>query len=160
MDLLLDTFHRFAPWAFVGFLIGAAWSDVRTYEIPNRFSLLIALLYVAYALTGPAPTEIVGAIIVSAAVFAVAAGLFAIDLMGGGDVKLMAASALWAGPELAVPFVLATAMAGGVLALVVLARIRTTTLAGRAVAAQGRDLPYGVAIAAGGLFVAGHLIGL
>jgi prepilin peptidase CpaA len=68
-------------------------------------------------------------------------------MLGGGDVKLLAASALWTGSAALLPFLTATALAGGLLAAVFLVFARR---GGRRVA-----LPYGVAIAAGGLLVTG-----
>ena len=158
MDVLLDSFHRLAPWAFAVLLIGAAWSDARSYLIPDRYSLVIALLHPAYALTGSDPSLIVGATAVGTGVLLIAAGLFAGGLMGGGDVKLLSAAALWAGPAQVVPFLLVVAMAGGLLSLLVLLRVRAAAIAGRPVAAQRRCVPYGLAIAAGGLYVASRFI--
>ena len=87
-------------------------------------------------------------------------------MLGGGDVKLLAALAVWAGTAEALRFLLVTALAGGGLALAWLwyCRIGWAALAplraafgGPAVlssfdpaAAMDRGLPYGVAIAAGG----------
>jgi Flp pilus assembly protein protease CpaA len=71
----------------------------------------------------------------------------------------MAATALWAGPAYVFQFLTAMAMAGGVLSLAVLLRPRFAALAGRGVATHARRVPYGIAIAAGGLLVAARLIG-
>lgn len=160
MDILLDFFHRLAPWAFIVLLVCAGWSDARSYLIPDRISILIGLLYPAYALGAPETSDFAGAIIVAAIVLLVATGLFATDLMGGGDVKLMSAAALWAGTDLILPFLLTTALAGGLLSTFVLLRLRLTVASGRPSAALQRRVPYGVAIAAGGIYVATRLIGL
>ncbi len=90
--------------------------------------------------------------------FAVLAILFAIRAMGGGDVKLLTALALWIPPFREVhhhnqfPFLnllLLMALVGGVLTVVLgswhIARHRRDRLA----------IPYGVAIATAGLWVLG-----
>jgi prepilin peptidase CpaA len=159
MDILLATFHDLAPWILGALLIAAGVSDARTYLIPNRLSVLIVIVFFAYTLTATENVDLPGSVIAALAVLAVAVALFAARLMGGGDVKLMAATALWAGPVYVFPFLMATAIAGGVLSLSVLIGPRLAALAGRGVAAHSRRVPYGVAIAAGGLLVAAHLIG-
>ncbi|HEX6866209.1 MAG TPA: prepilin peptidase, partial [Caulobacteraceae bacterium] len=87
-------------------------------------------------------------------------GLFAMGWVGGGDAKLLAGVALWMGWPTVLPFLLATALAGGALALVLM-QMRSNMLkpylergpawVGRLV--TGNDAPYGLAIAAGGLFM-------
>jgi prepilin peptidase CpaA len=77
--------------------------------------------------------------------------------LGGGDAKLLAAASLWVGPAGAAPFVVFTALAGGALALALMAA-RTVAAPPekgpewlrRALTPKG-DIPYGVAIAAGAL---------
>jgi prepilin peptidase CpaA len=93
-------------------------------------------------------------------------GLFAARALGGGDVKLLAAAALWAGPDHFTLFLLTTALAGGVLAMAALLWRRFAPLlalwrqiAGLDVLAARPVLPYGVAIAAGGVAVALRLLG-
>ena len=69
--------------------------------------------------TGAVPS---GDLLVTVAVFAAGALAFHLGALGGGDVKLMAAGALWTGAGLADEFLMITLMAGGVLALAYLAR--------------------------------------
>jgi len=79
----------------------------------------------------------------------VLAGLFAVGAMGGGDVKLLAALALWIKPAWFGQLVVVMAMAGGVL---------TVVMGGWHVARRHRErlaIPYGIAIACGGLWVLG-----
>ena len=71
-------------------------------------------------------------------------------LLGGGDVKLLAAGALWLGAAALGPFLLATVLAGGVLAV---AFLLAGLLRRRAAGAAAASLPYGIAIAAGGILV-------
>lgn len=146
---------------FLVLLAAAALSDVATMEIPNWISLGLAVGYVpAAALAGLDWTLISAHLGFGAAAFAVCALLFSLGLMGGGDAKLIAAAAVWTGWAALPSFVLATAVAGGVLAL--------AALAARCVAAPsaslpafanrllepGQGVPYAVAIAAGGFAAA------
>ena len=147
---------------FAGLLLAAALSDVRSLTIPNRICVAIALLYPAYVLTAPQDVNWTGAAMVAGGFLAAGFIFFALRAMGGGDAKLLAAAALWAGPELILPFVFLTAVAGGGMAVVLWLR----HLYSRAAAPSllfatptdsdflKRPMPYGVAIAAGGLYVA------
>ena len=69
-------------------------------------------------LVSPTLVAWLAALGLAAAVFVVGLGLFARELIGGGDVKLLAALSLWAGPEQFVWFMLVTTLAGGVLSLI------------------------------------------
>jgi prepilin peptidase CpaA len=72
---------------------------------------------------------------------------FHFGLMGGGDVKLLAAGALWLGTPALASYLLLTVLSGGALALLFLVR---EGLAGRSAGARA-SLPYGLAIATGGI---------
>lgn len=135
-------------------LLWAAITDVRHRRISNKVVLSILGLFglwVAVQLSKEASLygAIVSPLIAAGVVFAVGAGLFAMRLMGGGDVKLLAVMALFAGPALSVPFVLYVVVAGGIVALGTLLHAKITH--------QEDDtppkVPYGVAIMAGGLWV-------
>ena len=81
------------------------------------------------------------------AVFAVLAGAFYLGMMGGGDVKLAAALALWFSPLTTLRFLVLMSAAGGVLTLVVVLAHRLRSREGKP------EIPYGVAIAFGGLWI-------
>ena len=81
------------------------------------------------------------------------------DLVGGGDAKLLAAAALWLGFDQLVPFLAYVTIFGGALALLLLAyrrcppaRLPLPDWAAR-LHAKGEGMPYGVAIAAGALSI-------
>lgn len=139
-------------------LIWAAASDMQRYVIPNRICLSLLALYPGYAV-GLAPAEIGVAAVIAVAVFAIGAALFWFGIMGGGDVKLLAAVSLWAGGTYFPVFVLLTSAAGGLLALwwePVIRHFFPSIAVAKA--ANGRPaIPYGVAIAVGGLFVVVNL---
>lgn len=130
-------------------LLDACRSDLAAFRIPNRCSLMIACAFLVAALAGGMPLEGVAlALAAGAAVFAGGAALFALKVWGGGDVKLAAAVALWTGFGGLPRFLLVMALAGGVLAVAVLALRR---LRPEARLASAGHLPYGLAIAAGGI---------
>ena len=153
-------------WSFVSLLAWAAISDTLHLIIPNRVSLGLVLLYPAQVLIAGPGIDTLLAIAVAAVVLLAAAGLFARGWLGGGDVKLMAATALWAGPKFAGDFLLVMTLSGAVLAVVLLtpmAALWPIYLSPEPAANGGarrlrRNMPYGVAIAIGGFYVAMHLI--
>ena len=149
--------------AFAVLLIAAGWQDVRTMRIANGLSLAIVACFAVWALTGLALGKLsIGNVAQSAAcavaLFAAGAMAFAAGGLGGGDVKLLAASGLFAGPGLLVDFLTVTALVGGALGLAILAGApigpAVATGDGTVRARLRGGLPYGPAIAAGGLWVA------
>ena len=148
-------------------LLAAAWNDLATRLIPNRVSLLVAGVAGASQLPN-GPLAAAAAAGVAALLFAALAVPFAYGMLGGGDVKLAPALALGFTPAGTWDFVVFTAAAGGVLGLLYIALSRllpapTTPirpgapLLQRVLAAERRrihrraGMPYGVAIAAGGV---------
>src|SRR5436190_3804867 len=130
-------------------LVAAAVIDVRTFTISNKLNLAVALLAPAYWLSialSPWPGVAIQ-LAAGAAVFVVLAGAFFAGMMGGGDVKLAAALALWFPPWVTVKFLVLMSLAGGVLTVAVLGWHRFKRRDGRP------EIPYGVAIAFGGLAI-------
>ena len=138
------------PAAAAALLVWAAVGDAGRYTIPNRFPAALALAFAAHAALAGTEAPLTAHLAVSALLFAAGAGLFALGAMGGGDVKLLAAAGLWAGPAGAAHLLVVMSVAGGFLALIVLALHRLSAPRGGERAAALR-LPYGVAIATGGL---------
>ena len=130
-------------------LIVAAVIDVRTFTISNRLNAAVALLAPLYwlSITMPLWPDVAIQIAVALGVFLVLAGAFYAGMMGGGDVKLAAALALWFSPASTVKFLVLMSLAGGVLTLIVVALHRARKREGRP------EIPYGVAIAFGGLAI-------
>ncbi|MBA2918184.1 peptidase [Sphingomonas sp. MAH-20] len=134
-------------------LLIAAVTDLKARIIANRLNLAIALLAPAYwwaSGLSPWPDMALQAAL-GVAVFAVFAGLFAMGWMGGGDVKLLGALALWLPLVPLMRMLFAMSLLGGVLTLIVVAvhrlrRVKTSP-----------EVPYGVAIASAGLWVIGEL---
>ena len=130
-------------------LLVAAVIDVRTFTISNALTLSVALLAPLYWLSIALPLWPNAAIqlAVGASVFILLAGAFYAGMMGGGDVKLAAALALWFSPAATVKFLVLMSIAGGVVTLAALVVHRARHKAGRP------KIPYGVAIAFGGLAI-------
>ena len=148
--------------AFAGLLVWAAWSDLRDYLIPNRICLAVVAVFPVHVLATGAYEIVPGALAAAGATFAVGFALFAFRIAGGGDVKLMTGVALWAGPAQIGSFLFMTALAGGLLAAFLAMRAwrhsadavpdGAATL--RLIAVRDTKIPYGAAIALGGLYIA------
>jgi prepilin peptidase CpaA len=152
----------------LGLLGVAAWRDLSTRTIPDAVSIALALFGLSLRLTQ--------GLTAAALSLAVAAGLFLIllachgrGLIGGGDVKLLTALTLGLPPIESYRLVAATALAGGVLAILYLVLSRALAGVRRSPTPARRRrylllriaavelwrirrrcaLPYGVAIAIG-----------
>jgi len=123
--------------------------DVRTYTISDRLNLAIALLAPVYWWSAGVPLWPDAAIRVGVGVlvFLFFAGAFYLNAMGGGDVKLAGALALWFTPYETLKLIVIMSIVGGLLTLVVVGLHRLRKKEGRP------EVPYGVAIAAGGMWL-------
>jgi prepilin peptidase CpaA len=130
-------------------LVVAAIVDVRTFTISNRLNLAIAAGAPLFWWSIGLPLWPNAAIQVGIAlgVFVLLAAAFYAGMMGGGDVKLAAALALWFSPESTFKFLVIMSIAGGFLTLILLVLHRARKKEGRP------KIPYGVAIAIGGLAI-------
>src|SRR5580765_6479541 len=114
---LLALLHIACLALLAGLLIGAGAQDWRSMHIANAFPLAITGLFVVWAIielySGRlSPTGLGLAVGCAMAVFAVGAAAFAVGGLGGGDVKLLAAVSLFAGPPRLLDFLAITAIAG------------------------------------------------
>lgn len=177
LDRMMEAILTYFFWTcFVCLLVFAAVNDAKKYIIPNWVSVfLIGLFILQVFVTAtmsqsemvwlPILESIATAVVITAIFFV----LFVLGHMGGGDVKLIGAISLWAGPTLVIPFLLLTAIAGGLLSFVwiIRRRIRQKQIASfkRRAAILGDVttapkpgikpyLPYGIAIAVGGVSIA------
>ena len=148
-------------WLFPLVMLWAMVSDTLTLEIPNSISVgLVAGFLVLAALSGMGVSTILMHIAAGLTVLAVGAGLFFARIVGGGDAKLLAATAVWAGFQTLPIFLFYMAIAGGVLALAMLI-FRRLAMPARLAANPwlarlhnpDEGVPYGVAIGLAGLFV-------
>jgi prepilin peptidase CpaA len=159
MPSVVNLIHWISLFVLIAALIVAALSDMMSHLIPNRCSAAIAAAFLVYAIGKPFPFWL-HAFGASALLFVVGLALFARGAFGGGDVKLMTASGLWAGFDQMVLLLLVTAVAGGVLALAQLSPIgrllpvpQGATVGTDIRARMRQHMPYGVAIAVAGICV-------
>jgi prepilin peptidase CpaA len=171
-----DWVQALAAAATVLLLLAAAGSDITRYRIPNVIVYAIVAAFfvgVAFNLSWP---SIGWSVLAGVGMFMLGAGLFALRLFGGGDVKLAAAMALWTGLADLPRFLLVTTAAGGLLGVVwmikrrrqqrALANAAPSPLNAPGFEAPGSEasppdapsvskvpnrMPYGVAIAIAGL---------
>ncbi|MFT8246977.1 prepilin peptidase [Roseomonas sp. BN140053] len=146
----------------LGLLMLAAWHDIATRLIPD--GLCLAVLLVSLALRVPVGwPALLASLGVGCMLFCALLALAMRGFLGGGDVKLAGALVVAMPPAAAWDFLVATVLAGGVLAAGYLAAARFAPrspgghgLLGRVLAVEAwrirrrGPLPYAVAIAAGG----------
>jgi prepilin peptidase CpaA len=132
----------------------AAFSDFFTMTIPNRVSAILLISFVVAApLGGLGIEQIAMHLAAGVIVFSVCFALFALNVMGGGDAKLLTASAVWFGLTFSlVEYLVYVSFIGGLLTLAILS-IRSHT---NAILASGlpvpqhimtaKKVPYGIAI--------------
>lgn len=135
---------------FTLFALTGAFLDIRTRRIPNwlNAAFLVSGLVLVTLLSGwQVGLSGLGHF---AAALVVAMGIFALKLWGGGDAKFYAASAAWFPLNAGVGLFVSIAMAGLVVALVWLLIFK---LGGRKLKRGDKVMPYGVAIAAGGIMM-------
>ncbi len=150
---------------FPAVLIAAAVTDVISFTIPNLLSIVLTGAFLVLApIAGLSLSDTLFHGLAGFATLALGFGLFLLHVVGGGDVKLLAATAVWTGwPHLG-PFLLAVALAGGLVAVLLiiarrvarLAQLDPTSRFGRLMSTK-EGVPYGVAIAIAGLIVAPRL---
>ncbi|MBS0232630.1 MAG: prepilin peptidase [Proteobacteria bacterium] len=138
----------------------AAANDLFTMKIPNRIPLVLFGSFVVVALLTRMPFDVLGTnLAIGLAVLAATFTLFALNLLGGGDAKLVAAGALWIGADHIIDYLAFITIFGGALSLAVLAYRMTPATALPLPAWAVRlhmhkgPIPYGIAIAAGALAV-------
>ena len=103
----------------MGLLLAAAWNDLRTRLIPDGICLVLALLGLFYRAQFGL-IEFAFSIIMSLLLFFLLFAAFNRGVVGGGDVKLLVATGLWLSPPDCYVFLVMTALAGGLLALLYL----------------------------------------
>ncbi|HEV7277224.1 MAG TPA: prepilin peptidase [Devosiaceae bacterium] len=139
----------------------AAASDLLTMRISNRLVLLLVAAFLPVALFAGLPLQQLAMHAAFAGlVLVVAFAFFAFGWIGGGDAKFAAATALWLGNEVLLPYLVYAGLLGGALTFAVLLLRRvplTPQIAGAAWLARLHDskagVPYGIALAAAGLAV-------
>ena len=142
--------------AYAGLLAAAAICDLRRFIIPDAVTVgLLGLWPIWVVLNGAGPVGFT--VLGAAAIFVLGFVFYSFGFMGGGDVKLMTVLALWAEPAGLPVFIFFTSLAGGLLSLywiLPLRRLMAPVIGWTAGQSDNTHIPYGVAIAVGGLAVA------
>ncbi|MBL0372717.1 prepilin peptidase [Rhizobium sp. KVB221] len=134
----------------------AAFSDLLTMTIPNRLSIVLLASFVAIApFAGLSLHDFALHLGAGAAVFAAGFALFAFGTMGGGDAKILTASAVWFGfnPSLLV-YMSYVGIFGGLLSLLILTLranhnlIIVSRIPVPQTMLHAKKVPYGIAIGA------------
>ena len=137
----------FLSWALPGvlalLLVSAGIEDARTREIANWKNATVALLAPLWWVTaGLNPVTQGGIAVLVFGLFCIA---FHFGQMGGGDVKLIGALALWLPPTPLMAMLLVMSIVGGVVTLLIVIEHKIKKNKGVI------EIPYGVAIAIAGL---------
>ncbi len=136
-------------------MLAVIFYDVREFIIPNTLVIAIAMLYLPgfYFLN----LNPINGLTMGGIVLVLGMALFALKVMGGGDIKLLAALALWTGwSEVTFTFIFTMAVLGGVFAVAVLVLRRFAFMLPAhlpRILRAGEPIPYGVAIALAFLYV-------
>lgn len=140
-------------WILLGLLaallVAAAVCDLKKREIPHTIVIAIALLAIPFWVAGGLAfwPDVAAQVGVALIIFAIFAGMFAFGWIGGGDVKLLTALALWLPWQAVVMLLVIMSLAGAAVtfATVIWSRVRHSNAT--------PEIPYGVAIAFAGLWL-------
>ncbi len=148
----MGTLENLLVAVLAAMLIVAAVGDLRTRTIPNPLNAAIALAAIPFWYFSGLDLwpDVAVRIGLAAAVFALFALAFYVGAMGGGDVKMVSALALWLPPVAVMKLLVIMSLAGGLLTLAMVARHHFSKNG------ENPEIPYGVAIAFGGLWVFGE----
>lgn len=136
-------------------VIAVAIRDTRSFTIENFFSIACLMAFAIYVAITPLGIEHVWqALICFSIAFGVGFALFALNVMGGGDVKFFASLSVWFSLYSFPAFLVATAIAGGIVGVIalIIAGVRTHTKTRPPGDIWRARVPYGVAIAGGFIF--------
>jgi len=130
-----------------GLLVSAGIEDARTREIANWKTAAVALLApVWWVASGLDPwPDMALQVGVALGVFALFLLAFHFGMMGGGDVKLIVALALWLPFPALLSMLMVMSIVGGLVTVVMMIEHRIKKSSGQI------EVPYGVAIAVAGL---------
>jgi prepilin peptidase CpaA len=106
-----------ATLAFGALLVAASCWDVLKLRIPNLIPLALVLLFALQLLIGPGVPAPLDHLLAMGLALVVLLPLFALNMLGGGDVKLLAAVALWLGKEQLAALLILVGIVGGLFAL-------------------------------------------
>jgi len=145
--------------AFPAALLIAALNDLYEFKIPNWVSILMIVSFFVAGLVMRAPVNVMfEATMIAFGALVIGFILFARNIIGGGDAKLLASTVLWIGLPGLASFLVNVALSGAVLAIFLLVFRKAPAMPFYAQAPwllrlhqEPKDIPYAVAICAGGL---------
>ena len=106
---------------FAGAMALAAYKDAATLTISNRLVACLAMSYLPFALlSGLGLLNMGYALATGVLMLLISFLLFSFGLIGGGDAKFAAVTAVWLGPEGVLMFIAYTTLIGGILAITLL----------------------------------------
>ena len=137
-----------AAVVFMGAMLHVMYTDLTQQRIFNWVILLLLILYFPLAFTaGYELSAVAMAVGTAMIVFMAGFGFFSAGWLGGGDVKLAAASALWLGPETVVSYILWTAILGSMVTLSIMVLRRKRANETGSSYDPRASLPYGPGMA-------------
>jgi len=158
MSLALTAFHVAIMVIAAAIFIAAAVNDAYSYRIPNYMCALLLAMFPFFVMTAPYSIDWQQNVMIFALVMISGFGMFLGKMAGAGDIKLLSVASLWAGPHLIAVLLVVTAIAGGIES-VVMAIITHKRHQGAEdkVHLTKVPIPYGIAIATGGLTTLGMM---
>ena len=87
-----------------GILFYAALTDLKHYRIPNELIVVLGILYFAHAGVSGQWTSIPWNVGLASVIFGFLLWFYALQWVGGGDVKMLTVAFLWTGIGCALPF--------------------------------------------------------
>ena len=146
---------------FVLAMMTAIITDLTSMTIRNRVSIGLTLGFVLFApLLGLPLSDYAWHLAVGSITLIITFVLFCLRAMGGGDAKLIAATALWLGPNISLmDYIVMVSILGGALTLTIILyrMIPRPLLTNRyafmeTLARKDVGIPYGIALGAAGLW--------
>jgi prepilin peptidase CpaA len=115
--MTLDMYFLVLGVAFVGTLVFATLADIRSRTVPNFFTLVLVGLFVLWIVPQASIQEVTSALGAMAIALSLTFLLWHFDIVGGADVKIFSACALFAGLEGLAEFAGWTTLVGGLAAI-------------------------------------------
>ena len=140
-------------------MLAVLWFDISRYIIPNWLVGLMLISYPVFVVMSHAGIDWKMAVVGMLLVLVVGYFIFAMKWMGGGDIKLLTACALWVGWQNLPDFIMIVALIGGAFSLGVwvlrkaIAYLPKKPAKLPRILRDGEPIPYGVAIAFGFLYM-------
>ena len=142
-----------------GALLVLAWQDLSRRRLPNAWVGAYAALFLLYAWgSGMGWAQLGSHVLLSLVAVELMAGLFALRITGGGDVKLWGALLLWTGPQGAFTAIVIATLCGGLLGVLGIIARQVLKFRRKPLGAElfrmltaARGIPYGVGLSLAGM---------